>query len=316
MKETLRTAVVGVGYLGRFHAQKYLALPGCSLVGVMDSDAERLSRVSAELGVPGFASLEALLPQVEALSIAVPTSAHFQVGLRCLEAGKHLLMEKPLAATVAESARLVSRAAERGVVLQVGYLERFNPGFVACRERIVNPEFIDAVRVAPFTGRGGDVDIVLDMMVHDLDLILALVPAELRDLHAVGKSLVTETTDIASVRLMFADGCVANLTASRVAEKTERTFRVFQENRYFSIDLLNPGVRILSPNGSRPRTAGAGIAKEEISLEKGDSLQVEIAAFLEAVRQGTRPVVSGEDGLRTMEVAEQIIRAIAEERKP
>ncbi len=316
MHDQVRVAVVGVGYLGRFHAQKYLALPGCSLRGVMDSDPERARAVAAELGVPGFTDLDQLLPEVDAVSVAVTTSAHHAVAMRCLEAGKHVLVEKPLAATVAEAEELVSLAAGKGVLMQVGFLERFNPAFQLCKDRIVQPQFIETIRISSFLERGADVDVVLDLMSHDLDLVLAIAAAPVRDLHAVGKSLMTDSTDLANVRLLFEDGCVANMTVSRISHKTERKMRVFQQDSYLSIDFLKPFARIYQKNQGEHLAAEDMFSEEQHSPEKGDSLLAEVEAFLEAVRSGGRPVVSGEDGLRAMTVAERVMRDISQNRLP
>ncbi len=316
MKKDIKVAVIGVGYLGRFHAQKYRALPGCTLAGVVDTSPERLREVSAELGVPGFGEVSEILKLVDAVSIAVPTSVHYEVAKVCLKAGKHLLIEKPIAPTVKEAAALVALARKKGVLMQVGYLERFNPGFLACRELITRPQFIETIRISPFLSRGSDVDVVLDLMSHDLDLVLALVPSKLRSLHGVGKSLLTERTDLANVRLIFADGCVANMTASRISNKTERKLRVFQQDSYISIDFVKPSARVYSGNGAGPANQDAEFSSEDIPLEKGDSLLAEISAFLAAIRTAGRPVVSGEEGLRTMKVAERVIKDISRNRLP
>jgi predicted dehydrogenase len=305
-------AVVGVGYLGRFHAQKYAALPECRLVGVVDSDAARAQEVGAELGVPAHTELAEVLGQVQALSIAVPTAAHHAVARACLAEGKHCLVEKPLAATVEQAAELVSLAQRKGVLLQVGYLERFNPAVVACRPRIGRPQFIETLRIASFSERGADVDVVLDLMSHDLDLVLSLTRSPARDLHAVGISLMTDSTDLANVRLMFENGCVANLTASRVSNKAERKLRLFQPDAYFSLDLALPSARVYTRAGGE----GAPLKEETFALSKGDALLAEVQAFVEAVRAGHAPAAGGEEGLQAMQLAARIIRDIQRNRFP
>jgi predicted dehydrogenase len=314
MADKIRVAVVGVGHLGRYHAQKYAALPACELVGVVDADPARAGAVGAELGVPAHTALEAVLDDVQAVSIATPTSTHHAVGSAVLAAGRHVLMEKPLAATPAQAEALVAQARRAGTVLQVGYLERFNPALVACQPRIDHPQFIEAIRIAPYGGRGVDVDVVLDLMSHDLDLVLSLVDAPLAELHAVGLSLVTESTDLANVRLIFADGCVANLTASRISTKAERKMRLFQRGRYFSMDFAAPAAREYAVTGRAEGTGG--VREERLRVEPGDALRAEIEAFLAAVASGGPPLVSGEDGLRAMRVSQRVIADIAKHPLP
>ena len=260
----IRVAVIGVGHLGRFHAQKYAQLPACRLVAVVDADAARASAVGAEVGAAASTDLAAVLEQVDAVSIATPTPTHHAVGMACLRAGKHALIEKPLAATLAEGEALVAEAQARGLALQVGYVQRFNPAFVACRPRIVNPRFIESIRIQPYgAGRGADVDVVLDLMSHDLDLVSSLVHSPLRDLHAVGISLVTASTDLAHAHLVFENGCTVNLTASRISAKAERRMRLFQRDRYFSIDFGVPSAREFVATGA----AGGGVPGREQVLK-------------------------------------------------
>lgn len=316
MGDTIKVAVVGVGYLGRFHAQKYQALSGCTLVGVVDCDLARAREVGKELGVSAHVELDEILPGVDALSVAVTTSAHYEVTRRCLGAGKHVLVEKPLAATVSEAEKLVQLAGEKQLIIQVGFLERFNPAFLVCRDRIVQPQFIETIRISSFLERGTDVDVVLDLMSHDLDLVLAIARAPVRDLHAVGKSLMTDSTDLANVRLLFDDGCVANMTVSRISHKVERKMRVFQQDSYISIDFAKPFARIYEKNHGEGVTPENMFFEETHALEKGDPLLSEITAFLDAVRAGGPPVVSGEDGLRGMSVAERVMQDIFLNRFP
>lgn len=309
MAAPIRVAVVGVGHLGRFHAQKYAALPTCRLVAVVDTDLERARAVGREVDAPASADLAAVLEDVDALSIATPTPLHHEVGMRCLGAGRHVLIEKPLAATLAEGQALVAEARRQGVALQVGYVQRFNPAFQACRPHIGHPRFIESIRIQPYGSRGADVDVVLDLMSHDLDLVSSLVPAPLRSLHAVGISLVTTSTDLAHAHLVFEDGCTANLTASRISVKAERRMRLFQRDRYFSIDFGVPQAReyVAAPGGE----GGMPVREEALHLASSDALQAEVAAFLEAVATGSPPPVSGEEGLRSMELAQRVMDDIA-----
>jgi hypothetical protein len=305
----IRVAVVGVGHLGRYHAQKYARLPGCSLVAVVDRDAARARAVAEEVGSTPFTELEPVLAQVDAVSIATPTPTHHAVGLACLRAGKHALIEKPLAATLAEGQALVAEAERRGLVLQVGYVQRFSPAFLACRPRIARPRFIEALRIHPYSGRGADVDVVLDLMSHDLDLVAALVDAPLRDLHAVGISLMTPSTDLAHAHMVFADGCTVNLTASRISAKAERRMRLFQRERYFSMDFVADTAReYVAEAEAHGDTA---VREHTLEVTPADALEAELAAFLHAVATRGPAPVSGADGLRSMELAERVMRDIA-----
>ena len=305
---SLRTAVVGTGYLGRFHAQKYAALPGCELVAVCDPDGARGAEVASEVGTRALVDHRELAGGCDAVSIASPTRSHFAVARDCLERGLHVLVEKPMTATVEEARALIELAAARDLVLQVGHLERFNPALVSVADAITAPIFVESHRLAPFTARGADVDVVLDLMIHDIDIILHLVPAPLSEIHANGAKIVSEATDIASVRLEFEDGCVANVTASRVSGKRERRMRFFQRDQYVAIDFQESTTRVCTVDRTRAPDANGvpPIECRDTACGKGDAILAEVEAFLEAVRGGTRPLVSGEDGLRALETAIEI----------
>ncbi|MBI3991777.1 MAG: Gfo/Idh/MocA family oxidoreductase [Candidatus Lambdaproteobacteria bacterium] len=314
MADPVKAAVVGVGYLGRFHAQKYASLQNCKLVAVVDIDPARAEAVGRELGVPGTTDLEAVLPQVEAVSIAAATAAHFELGRRCLAAGKHALIEKPLTATTEQAEALVDLAEARGVLLQVGHLERYNPALLGVRGQIARPQFIEAIRISSFLGRGADVDVVLDLMSHDLDLVLHLVGSPLVHLHAVGISLVTSSTDLANARLVFQNGAVANLTASRISTKAERTMRIFQADAYFSLDFAAPAARVY--RRTLQAEAAGGFAETVLTPPKGDALLSEIDAFAACIRGAAPSGAGGRDGLRTVAVAQQVIQDISRNRLP
>jgi predicted dehydrogenase len=316
VSQPIPVAVIGVGYLGRFHAQKYQSLPACRLIGVLDIDPVRARLIADEFAVEALGDLDALLPRVRAVSVAVPTGSHHVIVRRCLEAGVHVLVEKPIASTAAEGRELVELAEQRGLILQVGYLERFNPAFRAARPRIHSPRFIEAIRIASFKERGIDVDVVLDLMSHDLDLVLAVMAAPVRALHAVGVSVITPRIDLANARILFEDGAVANLTASRISAKAERKLRVFQRDAYFSLDLAAPSTRIFTVEraaGERPQHA---FREEAPSLEPADALLAEISAFVEAVRSGAAPAVTGRDGLAAIELSERISADIGRNDRP
>lgn len=304
--QELRTAVVGVGYLGRFHAQKYRQLPGSTLVGVVDADPDTAARVAAELQVTALTRHRDLIGQVDAVSIAVPTPLHYAVARDFLENGVHVLVEKPITTTVDEARRLIELAAARKCVLQVGHLERFNPAIMAASGILKTPRFVESHRLAPFKPRGTDVSVVLDLMIHDIDLIQELVGAPIVSIDASGSAIFSGDLDIANARIRFANGCVANTTASRVSLKQERKIRIFQDDAYLSIDLQQKILTVIRKKGDAPVESPAQVSIEEQSFEQGDALLDEIAAFLKSIRDGTPPVVTGEHGLRALETATQI----------
>jgi len=313
----LRTAVVGVGYLGRFHAQKYSAIEGSLLVAVADALGDTAARVGAELGVPGLTDYRELLGRVDAVSIAVPTPLHYEVARFFLEQGVHVLVEKPITTTVDEAQALVSLAAAHGAVLQVGHLERFNPAILAAVSIMGRPRFVESHRLAPFKQRGTDVSVVLDLMIHDIDLIQTLVGAPIESIDAVGASVFSGDLDIANARIRFAGGCVANTTASRVSMKQERKLRIFQDDAYFSVDLQQKVLTVIRKKSpDLPVESAAQVAIEEQSFDQGDALRVEIEAFLCAIREGTPPVVSGEDGMRALDTAIRIAKLVQAGQQP
>jgi predicted dehydrogenase len=302
----LRTAVVGVGYLGRFHAQKYRQLAGSALIGVVDADAETARRVGEELQVESGSDYRRLFGRVDAVSIAVPTPLHFEIAKTFLEQGVHVLVEKPITTTVDEARELVELAARKRCVLQVGHLERFNPAIVAAAQILKTARFVESHRLAPFKVRGTDVSVVLDLMIHDIDLIQSLVGAPIVNIDASGSAIFSGDLDIANARIRFANGCVANTTASRVSLKQERKLRIFQDDAYLSIDLQQKILTVIRKKSDAPVESPAQVAIEEQSFEQGDALHDEIAAFVRSIREGTPPVVTGEDGLRALQTATQI----------
>jgi len=307
----IRTAVVGVGYLGRFHAQKYAQLPGSQLIAVVDADAQTANKVAAELGVEALTDYRALVGRVDAVSLAVPTPLHHRIGCELLDSGIHVLVEKPIATTVEEARELIDIAKRRGSILQVGHLERFNPAVVAAVARLSAPRFVESHRLAPFKQRGIDVSVVLDLMIHDIDLIQELVGEPIESIDAIGASVFSGEIDIVNARLRFKGGCVANTTASRISLKQERKIRIFQDDAYLSIDMQQ---KILSVIRKKDAVAAvespAQVSIEEESFDQGDALRDEIAAFLHAVRTRSEPVVTGEDGLRALETAMRITELV------
>jgi predicted dehydrogenase len=303
----LRAAVIGVGYLGRFHAQKYQNHPAVDLVAVVDTDLVRAQEVASEVKAQALTDYHDLLAEVDLVSIAVPTQYHFNVAQDCLLAGCHILLEKPITNTVEEADRLIKIAAEQNRVFQVGHLERFNPAVMALKGVLKNPQFIESHRLAGFKPRGTDVNVVLDLMIHDIDILLSMVRHPLKMINSVGVPVLSEEVDIANARLQFANGCVANVTASRVSLETMRKVRIFQQDAYISIDYQKRKIAIFRKKSGAGMIPGLpNVSREERTFEQGDALKDEIDSFIAAVQNGTPPVVSGEDGKRALEVAMQI----------
>ncbi len=302
----LRAAVIGVGYLGRFHAQKWAALDGCRLVAVADPGEAARSAVATELGVEAVADWQSLLGRVEAVSIATPTPFHHPIARAFLEAGVHVLVEKPITTTVEEAQDLIAVAAHRGCILQVGHLERFNAAVRAIEGLVSHPRFIESARLAPFKQRGTDVSVVLDLMIHDIDLIQSIVRSPLIKIDAIGRSVFSDDLDIANVRLKFASGCVANVTASRVSLKTERKLRLFEDDAYLSIDLQQKILTVIRKGDSPSVGDLPQVAIEERTYEQGDALRAEIEAFVASIRGGAQPLVGGQEGLDALRTAIEI----------
>jgi predicted dehydrogenase len=306
----LRAGVVGVGYLGRFHAQKYAALPEVALVGVVDVDSSRAAAIAVECQTRAFTEYRDLFGQVDCVSIAAPTQWHHAIAKDFLQQGIDVLVEKPLTATGAEGRELVELAARQERVLQVGHLERFNPALRSLTGILTAPRFIECHRVAPFVDRGTDVDVVRDLMIHDLDVILSLVRSPVVSMEAFGVPVLTKEPDIANARLRFASGCIANITASRVALKRERKMRLFQPDTYIVVDYGEHRIRICRRDPTPAAGSLPNITYEEREVGGEDALEEEIRAFLRAVRDRSEPIVSGRDGLQALEVAEQIVACL------
>ena len=306
--KSIRAGVIGVGHLGQHHARLYASLPGAQLVGVSDQSIERAKVVADRHGVRVFQTVDELLPQVDVVSVAVPTSGHYAVAKACLLAGKHVLVEKPLAVTPSEAQELVQLAQQKGCCLQVGHSERFNPIMALMRPHIGRPVFIECHRLSSFSERGTDVDVVLDLMIHDLDLVLSLNPGPVEEVRAAGVTVLSSSIDIANARIQFASGCVANLTSSRVSTMKMRRLRLFQKDSYVSIDFQTRHGTI----SRRQVKAGEKPTVEVEQLQGGDEepLKLQLASFLHAASTGARPVVSGEDGAAAVAVAHQVLQAI------
>jgi predicted dehydrogenase len=303
---TLRAAVIGVGYLGNFHAQKYALLPDVELVGIVDNDPVRAAEVATKLGTRAFGDHRELIGLVDAVSVVVPTQFHHAVAKDFLAAGIHVLIEKPITVTIEEADELIALAEQNRAVFQVGHLERFNPVLVALDDVLKEPLFIESVRIAPFKPRGTDVNVVLDLMIHDIEIIQHIVKSPVERVDAVGAPVFTGEEDIANARILFENGCVANVTASRISLKSERKMRIFQRDTYITLDFQNRKV-LLAQKGSGELFPGVpNVRVDERELGEADALRSEIESFLAAIRDGKPPQVSGLDGRMALETALKI----------
>jgi predicted dehydrogenase len=307
--DPVRTAVVGTGYLGRYHARKHADLENVELVGVCDIDAAAGQAVAKELGTEFFADHRDLAGRVEAVTIAASTVAHFELARFFLDNGIHVLLEKPMTQTSAEAAELTELAEASGLKLQVGHVERFNPALLSAREKLDDVRFIECHRLAPFKSRSADVNVVLDLMIHDLDVILSLVDSPPAQVSAVGIDVLTDSVDIANARIEFDNAAIANVTASRVSTKPQRKFRVFQRNQYVSMDFGSGEVQRVISEGEW-RGHEPPLTASRWTLDLGDALLAETRAFVDAVRNDVPCVVTGRDGLAALELAEAIIADI------
>jgi predicted dehydrogenase len=305
----LRCAVIGVGYLGKFHAQKYAKIPGCELIAVVDSRQDVADAVAQPLGCSAVTDYRELLGQVDAVSIVVPTQAHYAVCIEFLRAGVHVLVEKPMTTTLEQADELIALAKDKNLVLAVGHLERFNPAALALEPLLSEPRFIDSSRLAPFKPRATDVSVLLDLMIHDVDLILSLVDSEVESVDCSGARVLTNDIDIANARIRFVNGCVANVTASRVSAKSERKMRVFQSQACHSLDFQ---ARTLTSYRGAPDPMAApenAIERQEQSFGEADPLYSEIVDFVDSIREQRQPKVTGRAGRRALEAVQRITDA-------
>jgi len=302
----IRTAVIGVGYLGKFHAQKYAQLESSELVAVCDASLEIAQTIANEHGIPAFTEYEDLIGKVDAVSIVVPTQKHYEVAKVFLENGVHVLLEKPITSTVEQAKELVDIADEKQCVFQIGHLERFNPAVLALEDKLEQPLFIESNRIAPFNPRGADVNVVLDLMIHDIDIILDFARSPVKHIDANGVSVISKEIDIANARITFENGCVANVTSSRVSMKSERIMRIFQNDAYISIDFQNKKLSMYNKGQGEMYPGIADIESNERTFDQGDALYSEIEAFLNSIDTGSPPIVSGKAGLLALQTAIKI----------
>ncbi len=303
----IRVAVIGIGYLGEFHAEKYKANKNAELVAIVDTDRSRRDVVSKKLDVKSYSSYESIINEVDAVSIVVPTNLHYKVASYFISNNKHVLIEKPFASSVSEAKKLKKLASKRDIVLQVGHLERFNKAFVKLKNIVKNPVFIECNRISPFKIRGTEVNVIMDLMIHDLDIVMSLNNSNIKNIQANGASVLTNKTDIANARITFENGCVCNLSASRISEKIERKMRVFQKDSYFSLDYqdceLDSYKKVISGKIKR-------IEKNKNNFINNDPLNEEIKSFIECIKKSKNPVIDAVDGIKALQYAIKISNLI------
>ncbi len=309
MSNKVKVGVIGVGYLGRFHAQKYAAMDDVELVGVADAGPERARQIAEECATRPFTDYRDLAAQVDAVSIAVPTSLHHEVAKYCLQQSVDVMVEKPITTTLTEADNLIELARKQQRILQVGHLERFNPAVLAMQPLLTHPLFIEAHRIAVFKDRGTDVDVVLDLMIHDIDIILSIVDSPIVSILTAGAPVITKLTDIANARIIFQNGCTANITVSRISLENMRRMRIFQPGQYLSVDF---GKKEIMAIRLKPGEQGGNPVPDisKSSFQDQDALDLELRDFVKHVRNRTRPAVGGEEGRRALDVALQVVEQI------
>jgi predicted dehydrogenase len=302
----VRVGVVGVGHIGREHARIYSRLPEVEFVGLCDLDGQVAEKAAQRYGVKAFPSVQALAAEIDAATISTPTNTHHDIAGQLLSAGRHVLVEKPIADNTEQARELIELATSKGLVLQVGHIERFNPALGALEEKLTRPRFIEAHRLSAYPGRSTDIGVVLDLMIHDIEVILHLVRSPLVSVDSVGTPVLSKGEDIANARLRFENGCVANLTASRISFEKMRKIRVFQDDAYLSLDYFDQ-------SGEIYRKIDTQITKEKIKVEKDEPLKLELAAFVDCVRNRAAPRVGGAQASKALEIAMRITQQIAEQ---
>ncbi|MBS1547973.1 MAG: Gfo/Idh/MocA family oxidoreductase [Bacteroidetes bacterium] len=322
MEKPLRIGILGAGHLGRIHVQQLKELPDFEITGVFDPHPEKAAKVQTEFGVPVLGDLAKLIAGCDAVDVVTPTLAHHACAMQALDAGKHVFIEKPIAHTLDEARQLVEHSRRKGLLVQVGHVERFNPAFLAARGALHQPMFIETHRLAEFNPRGTDVSVVLDLMIHDLDIILHVTGSPVAEVHASGVAVVSDTPDIANARIAFANGCVANLTASRISLKKMRKSRFFQKDAYIAVDMLKKETEIMRMrNVETPdpfavtMDLGPGKGHREISFDKPEipatnAIREELRAFAQAIRGGKEPEVTAADGLAALELAHRVLASM------
>lgn len=308
--DIIKIGVIGVGYLGKHHAAKYAAMADVALVGVADVNLTRAQEIAGLFNTRAFSDYHALLPLVDAVSIVTPTKQHFEVANCCLDFGIDVLLEKPMTTTLGEAAALIAKAEVCNRILQVGHIEQFNPAVMAMEQYLTTPVFIEAQRIHSYNPRGADVDVVLDLMIHDLDIIMSIVLSPIKTVHAVGLPVVTESNDIANVRIIFENGCTANLSVSRISKTNVRKLRIFQPNSYISLDYGKKEITVIEHLAKRDANGMPNEHSHHFAFPENDALETELRSFILAVRDRSAPKVSGHEGQRALKIALQIIEQI------
>ena len=303
----VKIAVIGIGYLGEFHAQKYKANKNADLIGIVDTNKQRSEEISNKIGVKSYNDYKSIIDQVDAVSIVVPTNLHYKIAKFFIENKKHVLIEKPFASNTAEARKLKKISEKNKTILQIGHLERFNKAFVELKDKVKNPLFIECNRISPFKIRGTEVDVIMDLMIHDLDIIMSINKSKIKNIQASGISVLTSKTDIANARIVFEDNCVCNLSSSRISDKIERKMRVFQKNSYFSLDYQNSSLDTYKKIKNKNVLS---IEKKEKSFPQNDSLKDEIDSFVKCVKNNKKAVVDASDGLNALTYALKISNLI------
>jgi len=309
-KEKLKVGVIGVGYLGKFHAEKFSRMDHVDLVGVADINEKRSTEIAKELQTDAYTNISELIGKIDAASVVVPTPMHFTISKECLENNVDILIEKPMTATLEEADELIRMAQSNGSIIQVGHLERFNPAVVALKDVIQTPRFIESHRLSIYNERGTDVSVVLDLMIHDIDIILNFVRSEIESIQAAGIPVITDSVDIANARLEFKNGSVANVTASRISGKNERKIRLFQKDSYISVDFKNHETVIIKPNGKDEDSIIPGMGIDKRCFSKGDALYDELLSFVRSVTERSTPEVTGQMGREALKIAFDIMNQI------
>ena len=303
----VKIAVIGIGYLGEFHAQKYKANKNADLIGIVDTNKQRSEEISNRIGVKSYNDYKSIIDQVDAVSIVVPTNLHYKIAKFFIENKKHVLIEKPFASNAAEARKLKKISEKNKTILQIGHLERFNKAFVELKDKVKNPLFIECNRISPFKIRGTEVDVIMDLMIHDLDIIMSINKSKIKNIQASGISVLTSKTDIANARIVFEDNCVCNLSSSRISDKIERKMRVFQKNSYFSLDYQNSSLDTYKKIKNKNVVS---IEKKENSFPQNDSLKDEIDSFVKCIKNNKKAVVDASDGLNALTYALKISNLI------
>lgn len=306
----IRAAIIGAGRLGTLHAAKYAALGGVRVTCVADTDTQRAAKLASAYGAEALTDYREVAGRADVATVASPGVTHCEIASWLLRAGCDVLLEKPMATTIEEARSLAAAAEKSGRILQIGHLERFNPAVIRLRSIVDKPRFVECHRLAPFTERGTDVDVILDLMVHDLDVIISLVPGEVKSIEAVGVAVLTDRVDVANARVRFTSGLIANVNTSRVAPRRERKIRFFQPDAYISVDYEARRIQVYRKGPPPPGSTFPTISAEQIDTGEGDPLADEVASFIAAVRDRTVPAVTARDGVRVIELIEQIRKSM------